>query len=55
MAGIPETESKYLVRKVSGDGKLSFKDDKVLIGDVSDILKEAAFYRRALKISTERI
>jgi CRP-like cAMP-binding protein len=50
MTGVPETESKQLLRRISSDGKLSFKDDKVLIDKVSDILKEAAFYRsRALK------
>jgi CRP-like cAMP-binding protein len=54
MAGIPETESKLLFRKITGDGKLSFKEDKVLIDTVSDILKETSFYRRAQKMNTER-
>jgi CRP-like cAMP-binding protein len=50
MAGIPESEGKQFLRKVSGDGKLSFKGDRVLIDKVSGVLKEAAFYRsRALK------
>jgi CRP-like cAMP-binding protein len=54
MAGMPESENKYLDRKVAGDGKLTFKDDKIQINKISDILKESAFYRKAQKIAENR-
>jgi len=54
MAGMPETENKYLDRKIAGDGKLTIKDDKILINKISDILKESTFYRRAQKIAENR-
>jgi len=54
MAGIPESENKYLDRKVAGDGKLTFKDDKIQIIKISDILKESSFYRKAQKIAENR-
>jgi CRP-like cAMP-binding protein len=54
MAGIPESENKYLDRKVAGDGKLVFKDDKIHIEKISDILKESIFYRRSQKIAENR-
>ncbi|WP_461257927.1 Crp/Fnr family transcriptional regulator [Treponema sp. R80B11-R83G3] len=54
MAGMPESENKYLTRRVIGDGKLIFKDEKIQINKISDILKESAFYRRAQKIAENR-
>jgi CRP-like cAMP-binding protein len=54
MAGMPESENKYLDRKVAGDGKLTFKDDKIQILKISDILKESLFYRKAQKIAENR-
>jgi len=54
MAGMPESENKHLDRKVAGDGKLTFVDDKIHIPKISDILKESTFYRRAQKIAENR-
>jgi hypothetical protein len=54
MAGISESENKYLDRKVAGDGKLTFKDDKIQIIKISDILKESSFYRKAQKIAENK-
>jgi len=54
MAGIPESESKYLDRKIAGDGKLTFKDDKIQIIKISDIQKESSFYRKAQKIAEKK-
>jgi CRP-like cAMP-binding protein len=54
MAGMQESENKYLDRKIAGDGKLTFKDDKIQIVKISDILKESTFYRRAQKIAENR-
>jgi CRP-like cAMP-binding protein len=54
MAGIPESENKHLDRRVLGDGKLIFKDDKIQIIKISDILKESVFYRKAQKIAENR-
>jgi len=54
MAGMPESENKHLDRKVAGDGKLTFKDDKIQIIKISDILKESSFYRKAQKIAENR-
>jgi len=54
MAGIPESENKHLYRRIIGDGKLTFKDDKIQIIKVSDILKESEFYRKAQKIAENR-
>jgi len=54
MAGISEYENKYLDRKVAGDGKLTFKDDKIQIVKISDIFKESSFYRKAQKIAENK-
>jgi len=54
MAGISELENKYLDRKVAGDGKMTFKDDKIQIVKISDILKESLFYRKAQKIAENK-
>jgi len=54
MAGMPESENKHLDRKVAGDGKLTFKDDKIQILKISDILKESQYYRKAQKIAENR-
>jgi len=54
MAGMPESENKDLDRKVAGDGKLTFNDDKIRINKISDILKESTFYRRAQKIAENK-
>jgi len=54
MAGISESENKHLDRKAAGDGKLTFKDDKIQIIKISDILKESSFYRKAQKIAENR-
>jgi len=54
MAGMPESENKYLDRRIIGDGKLTVKDDKIQINKISDILKESAFYRKAQKIAENR-
>jgi len=51
MAGLSVNDNKHFDRKISGDGKVSFKDDKVFVEDISVMQKEAAFYRRAQKIS----
>jgi len=54
MAGMPESEHKFLDRKILGDGKLTIKDDKIQIGKISDILKESIFYRKSQKIAENR-
>jgi CRP-like cAMP-binding protein len=54
MAGMQESENKQLDRKIAGDGKLTFKDDKIQIVKISDILKESTFYRKAQKIAENR-
>jgi len=54
MAGMQESENKQLDRKIAGDGKLTFKDDKIQIIKISDILKESIFYRKAQKIAENR-
>jgi hypothetical protein len=54
MAGIPESENKYLERTIISDGKLTVKDDKIRIDKISDILKESEFYRKAQKIAENR-
>jgi len=51
MAGLSENENKRFDRKITGDGKISFVNEKVMINDISAMSKEAAFYRRAQKIS----
>jgi len=54
MAGMQESENKQLDRKIAGDGKLTFKDDKIQIIKISDIVKESTFYRKAQKIAENR-
>jgi len=51
MAGLSVIDNKHFDRKISGDGKVSFKDEKVFVEDISAMQKEAAFYRRAQKIA----
>ena len=52
MAGLSENDNKHFDRKITGDGKISFDNDKVLVNDILDMVKEAAFYRRAQKIAS---
>jgi len=54
MAGMPESENKYLERTIINDGKLTVKDDKIQIDKISDILKESEFYRKAQKLAENR-
>ena len=50
MAGISEPESKALYGKISSAGKLTVKKDKVYVDDVSEIFREAEYYRKAQKM-----
>jgi len=52
MVGLSVIDNKHFDRKIAGDGKVAFKDDKVFVEDISAMQKEAVFYRRAQKISS---
>ena len=55
MAGISETEGGELHNKIFSARKMVEKNDKILINNVSDILKEAEYYRKTEKIAQKRI
>jgi CRP-like cAMP-binding protein len=51
MAGVNERENIHLPRRIAGEGKIKIDNDKVLVSNVSDAVKEASFYRKKQKIN----
>jgi len=47
IAGIPESESRVLQSRIFPERKLAIRDDKILIPTISDVFKEAEYYRKA--------
>jgi len=54
MAGIAKSESKELYNKILSAKKMALKDDKILINNVSEVFKEAEYYRKMEKIAQNR-
>jgi len=53
MAGISERESNELYKEISAAKKISLNNDKVLVNNVSGVVREAEYHRRAQKMGKE--